>query len=1113
MGVSTDLQASQPSFVLEFPIFRFQGGDHYMQGDSTEEDKTIEFGLDLAPLVNQLINGQPVQFFLQVEEKDPQGTSDGEITSYSLINYTSGSPVTTNCASYHVPIENNTITRLKILSSVNVQRPEITTPSLPQAWLLQPYNYQLTASGGSSPYIWDAVMDYPETISTETFPVIDGQKLELTENNTGYSIVTLPFDFPFYQKTVRKIFVNSRGYIGFDDQPLFWPYLIDKMLLFRYTSIISPFLNNLYLYPSQSDGIWYRADNNSATIRWKASVADMPGSSNVNFAVKLYKSGKIEFYYGTMDFPGWAAWIGGISGGDNQHWQLSQLNNTPVITTNTLDCFTSCNFPAGMKITEDGLFTGVPLSPCQNCPVTFRVTDNNNISAKKTILFSASGLMVVYSIHAGTDTIIEYGDSAFLDLLITNTGSQAVHNVSSLLTTTNSYLTLADSTEMIGDLGAGETRILNDSFKFKVSPVVPDHYVLPLFLKFSSNEYNYQQEVNLTVHSPRITIDELNLADGDNNRLDPGETTDLIVTFKNTGGAGSVNTKVVLTSLDPYLVVNEQEDSLGIMKPDSVKSAVFNITATGSTPFEHLYTIKNVFTADNGFIESDTGYLLSGDVIEDFETGDFNKFNWAHGGEGNFYIDSLEKHEGRFCTRSGWIYPGQSSVLLLNAKVLRNSKISFYMRVSCEHDPGGYCTFDYLAFYIDDKEMGRWDGSVFWTLKTFKVSEGYHTFRWIYQKDSYTNWGSDCAWIDFITFPPMNNATPVIGTNPSFLTREVESGKASENPLLITNVGSGMLDFSAVVYDTSAVPKASEGTENLVGSYISCLSDGFVPGQPFSWNFTLFNQGTDNEYIDRVRMDIPEGITITSVTSFSGGSLGDLVYQLPGSDSSTIIWQGVTPGGTGVIKPGETAHAVISGSSGKSFIDDVFVVYTIRSDSTGGDPQTVSGYIRVNNNSLPNTWLTLSRYEGNLSGYETDTVLVRMDAHGLSKGNYYCDIIVKDGFNNEMIIPVTMQVIDSNNNAIPNITGNLLIRGYPNPFRQFVFIEYEIKKTGHVQAWISDINGKKIRNLISATQQEGRYRLIWNGENESGDKVSPGIYYCSMLTDDNKGTLKLILIR
>jgi len=35
------------------------------------------------------------------------------------------------------------------------------------------------------------------------------------------------------------------------------------------------------------------------------------------------------------------------------------------------------------------------------------------------------------------------------------------------------------------------------------------------------------------------------------------------------------------------------------------------------------------------------------------------------------------------------------------------------------------------------------------------VTTGFHTFEWYYAKDASNSAGSDCAWIDYIIFPPM----------------------------------------------------------------------------------------------------------------------------------------------------------------------------------------------------------------------------------------------------------------------------------------------------------------------------------------------------------------------
>ena len=50
--------------------------------------------------------------------------------------------------------------------------------------------------------------------------------------------------------------------------------------------------------------------------------------------------------------------------------------------------------------------------------------------------------------------------------------------------------------------------------------------------------------------------------------------------------------------------------------------------------------------------------------------------------------------------------------------------------------------------------MGDWSGENDWSLQTYTVTPGTHTFKWRYAKDSSVSNGSDCAWIDCIQLPP-----------------------------------------------------------------------------------------------------------------------------------------------------------------------------------------------------------------------------------------------------------------------------------------------------------------------------------------------------------------------
>ncbi|MCK5342429.1 MAG: hypothetical protein KAR20_03445, partial [Candidatus Heimdallarchaeota archaeon] len=108
-GVSTNPDAISPDHILEFPIFQNQGGDFYMQGSTIPTAQTIEFGLDISPLLSYVDAGETAKFFLLINENDPNNEDDGEIVNYSIIDYTNGGTETSYEGSV-IPLNNNTLT-------------------------------------------------------------------------------------------------------------------------------------------------------------------------------------------------------------------------------------------------------------------------------------------------------------------------------------------------------------------------------------------------------------------------------------------------------------------------------------------------------------------------------------------------------------------------------------------------------------------------------------------------------------------------------------------------------------------------------------------------------------------------------------------------------------------------------------------------------------------------------------------------------------------------------------------------------------------------------------------------------------------------------------------
>ncbi|MDP3114885.1 MAG: chitobiase/beta-hexosaminidase C-terminal domain-containing protein [Candidatus Cloacimonadaceae bacterium] len=140
-------------------------------------------------------------------------------------------------------------------------------------------------------------------------------------------------------------------------------------------------------------------------------------------------------------------------------------------------------------------------------------------------------------------------------------------------------------------------------------------------------------------------------------------------------------------------------------------------------------------------------YTISQFSFEGFESGSFSALPWNNSSANPWsIITGSNVYAGIYSAKSGAIlHNGITSIQI--SKSCSSGNITFYRKVSSE------LSYDYLIFYIDGVEKARWSGEVYWSSVTYSVSAGTRIFKWTYMKDDTVNSGSDCAWIDNISFP------------------------------------------------------------------------------------------------------------------------------------------------------------------------------------------------------------------------------------------------------------------------------------------------------------------------------------------------------------------------
>lgn len=88
-----------------------------------------------------------------------------------------------------------------------------------------------------------------------------------------------------------------------------------------------------------------------------------------------------------------------------------------------------------------------------------------------------------------------------------------------------------------------------------------------------------------------------------------------------------------------------------------------------------------------------------------------------------------------------------------------------------------------------------------------------------------------------------------------------------------------------------------------------------------------------------------------------------------------------------------------------------------------------------------------------------------------------------------------------------------LSQNYPNPFNPSTKIEFSLDKSEKISIKIYNIQGKEVRSLASSKYAIGNYKLIWDGKNNLGVKVSSGIYFYKMTSKTHSITKKMLLIK
>lgn len=88
-----------------------------------------------------------------------------------------------------------------------------------------------------------------------------------------------------------------------------------------------------------------------------------------------------------------------------------------------------------------------------------------------------------------------------------------------------------------------------------------------------------------------------------------------------------------------------------------------------------------------------------------------------------------------------------------------------------------------------------------------------------------------------------------------------------------------------------------------------------------------------------------------------------------------------------------------------------------------------------------------------------------------------------------------------------------LHQNVPNPFNPRTTISFALSAPGFVELQLFDLQGRRIKSLVSETMAAGPHTVLWEGRDDGGRQVPTGPYFCRVSSQGFTRTMKLLLVR
>lgn len=346
---------------------------------------------------------------------------------------------------------------------------------------------------------------------------------------------------------------------------------------------------------------------------------------------------------------------------------------------------------------------------------------------------------------------------------------------------------------------------------------------------------------------------------------------DAFVTMFDTAG-GSIN-------FSTFLGGSSDDSGRGIVLDSSGNIIIAGTTESWDFPDSNAYQSAYGGNED-AFLAKYSTYEL-GSLCGAVDNCDLT---WTTGGNADWFEQTTTAYYDDDALQSGAVTDGQSTYV--QTTVQGPGVLTFRWRVSSSYS-------DTLSFYIDGVSQDSISGSynTSWYQGSYNIPGGTHTLKWEYAKNASYSYGSDCGWLDRVTFS--QSADLVLSRDQMTFGAAAGAATGSQAFSVDSNSG-GNFDWTVTTDQSWLSCSPSSGSGSGVVT-VNCDNSGLGAGtytgtisvtcatasnSPHTIPVTLNVYGTGQSAAPFGSYDTPtHGTTVSGSVPFTGWVLDDVEVQ------------------------------------------------------------------------------------------------------------------------------------------------------------------------------------------------------------------------------------------